>query len=291
MYSSSMMMGSRKRDTMYDILNRYDYTSNLKLCLDAADHNSWNGSGGKWLDRSGGGYDFFLGTTTGSDSTDPTFGGSEMGSREGNSYFTFDGGDYFQYDTTNESWMNDLHKNGKKYTIATWIYLPNLTNRARVASTGGSSNPDGFNMDIINSTGELYFETSNSSGNGGTGIHVQFFGPSSTTRLYLTTGWNFVGVSLDLSDAFYNYWYGVVNSSSDSDLGTTKEFTTANANGTMKLGMGSWHTDTGMGGGSVSTYYMPSNTRIGSFCVWTGGFLTIAQLQNIFTNTRGWYGV
>ncbi len=96
-------------------------TTNLKLCLDAGDPASYS-SGQKWLDRSGGGYDFHLGATSSSEASDPTFNGV-AGRQSDAEYFSGDGGDYFTYDSNSETWMRDFHKAGAITALAV-VYVP-----------------------------------------------------------------------------------------------------------------------------------------------------------------------
>jgi len=102
--------GSHPAWNLEEIIRGLSLDTNLKLCLDAGEGDSYT-SGQSWLDLAGSGYDFFLGQDGSSDSTDPTFNGvaNTMTSSE---YWSFDGGDYFTYDTTNETWMENLHKAG-----------------------------------------------------------------------------------------------------------------------------------------------------------------------------------
>jgi hypothetical protein len=124
-----------------DALTRLGLTTNLRLCLDAGDAASYPGSGQSWLDRSGGGYDFFLGTTSGADATDPVFNGT-AGRKSSNEYWTPSGGDLFTYDSANESWMTALHQAGAQFTIAMWVYDPvpvTILNDAEMIRTATSS--------------------------------------------------------------------------------------------------------------------------------------------------------
>lgn len=96
--------------SLIDIIKGFDLTSGLQLCLDAGDIDSYPGSGIKWLDTSGNGYDFNLGDGS-TATTYPTFNGS-AGALSKNEFFSFDGGDYFSYDSANETWMDQLHNDG-----------------------------------------------------------------------------------------------------------------------------------------------------------------------------------
>jgi hypothetical protein len=63
----------------------------LQLYLDAGDPRSYPGSGQVWTDLSPNGYTVWLGTTSGVDTTDPTFNAGPPAA------FDHDGGDYFQF--------------------------------------------------------------------------------------------------------------------------------------------------------------------------------------------------
>lgn len=108
-------------------------TSNLQLCLDAGDPLSYT-SGQSWLDRSGNGYDFFLGADGSGTATDPTFVSAGR-----LSYWTFDGGDYFTYDTTNETWMQNLHKNNAVFSYLCMFYKPGAVSAYAFGDTGAGS--------------------------------------------------------------------------------------------------------------------------------------------------------
>jgi len=106
----SPILMPKQDNTLMAIIRDLGLTTNLKLCLDAGDPASYT-SGQKWLDRSGGGYDFHLGATSGSEASDPTFNGV-AGRQSDAEYFSGDGGDYFTYDSNSETWMRDFHRAG-----------------------------------------------------------------------------------------------------------------------------------------------------------------------------------
>ena len=110
------------KDTLIKILEGRRLAANLRLCLDAADGASYT-SGQKWLDTSGNGHDFFFGTSASSQSADPTFNGTP-GDKSALEYMSTDGGDYFQYDSANEAWMDNLHKVNARFSWGGVLYLP-----------------------------------------------------------------------------------------------------------------------------------------------------------------------
>ena len=105
------MTGGRGGPTLMQAIQHAGLTANLQCALDAGDAASYSG-GGKWLDTSGNGYDFNRGdgATAG---TFPLFNGN-YGSRT--SFWSFNDLQYFTYDTTNEAWMENYHKNNAALT-------------------------------------------------------------------------------------------------------------------------------------------------------------------------------
>lgn len=59
--------------SLINTLSNLGLLTNLKLCLDAGDLNSYDGSSQTWKDLSGNGTDFYRGATSGSEASDPTF--------------------------------------------------------------------------------------------------------------------------------------------------------------------------------------------------------------------------
>jgi hypothetical protein len=109
--------------TIQQIIIDQGLTANLNLLLEAGSRASWPGQQGeqRWFDVSGGGYDFF----TGFDSTvainDPIFNGV-VGGASLSEYWSFAGNQFFTYDSTNEPWMDAMHKAGAKFTVLTLVY-------------------------------------------------------------------------------------------------------------------------------------------------------------------------
>ena len=89
-------------------------SSNLELCLDAGDSNSYPGTGNTWYDVSGNDRHFWLGRDGIDTSRMPTFVGS---SGDPESYFVSDGGDGFQKSSANDTFINNMHKTGFEWTV------------------------------------------------------------------------------------------------------------------------------------------------------------------------------
>ena len=253
--------------TLYQIINGLGLTTNLKLCLDAGDAASYDPAvqNTKWLDTSGNGFDFFRGTSTGGDSAEPTFNGS-AGGLSSNEYFSFDGADYFTYDTTTEAWMNTLHKDGAICTILA-IFYP------------------------ASSAVQRIFATRSASGTGSQGI---VFGKSVTTNLTLfnsfnattassvtsttaqnVSSWNVFSVAIDENGTNR----AVFNTNGTSETNTTYSYTSpsaSNITGTPKIGA---FTDLNI---PVST-----GSRLACLAIWEGTALTATNLTDLYNGIKG----
>jgi len=80
----------------------------------------------KWLDLTAGEYDFFRGADSTATTDDPTFNGTP-GNKSVNEYWSFDGGDFFAYDSANEAWMETLHKDNSKFCVLAIFYANNIS--------------------------------------------------------------------------------------------------------------------------------------------------------------------
>lgn len=93
------------------------------LALDPADDASYDGSSQTWLDTSGNGNDFFRGVNSSVQATDPTFVGT-AGSIDDDTYFTFDGGDFFRETLTTMNFAEAWHAPGATWTFVAMVYTP-----------------------------------------------------------------------------------------------------------------------------------------------------------------------
>jgi hypothetical protein len=94
-----------------------------KLLLEAGSLASWPGSGQKWIDESGNGYDFFLGTDGTVASADPVFNGVPGGISL-SEHWALSGFQYFTYDAVSEPWMNAIHRDNAKASGVFLFYYP-----------------------------------------------------------------------------------------------------------------------------------------------------------------------
>ena len=155
-------MSGAVQPTLISAITAAGLTSGLLLCLDAGDANSYT-SGTKWLDTSGNGYDFFLGTN--GTTYAPSFVGP-AGSR--NAYWANGSPTMFRYDTTNEVWMQNIHKNNAVFTMLQ-IYYPNTSADVyNLNGTTGSIGGTGFywgalpalNLEVKNAGSSVLSKTS-----------------------------------------------------------------------------------------------------------------------------------
>lgn len=202
---SAAFSTSHNRKVM-DVLTDLGLTSGLRLCLDAGDIASWPGSGTKWLDVSGGGYDFTI--------TGATFSGA-AGSLSG-SKWSLDGGDYFTYDTTNETWMENLHKNNQSWSIATWFYFPADATGATFHIGDAANTPANRGLMLYQAQGDarLYMRIFNGSG---AAYYSNFFNSSEAK----VGAWNFLGFSATISSGTLTININCNSRKSDSVAQTT----------------------------------------------------------------------
>src|SRR5690606_22838104 len=125
------------------------------------------------------------GASSSGGSDDPTFNGT-AGAQSSSEYWSFDGGDYFTLGQSNPTWVNNIHKDGAKFTIAAWIYI--VASATQQPIIGTSINTSVIGWSFYSSTSErLNFAVNNGSavalGVGGIDIP--------------TSQWAFVAVGLD----------------------------------------------------------------------------------------------
>jgi hypothetical protein len=254
-----------------DVLTDNTLTTNLKLCVDAGDENSFT-SGQSWLDRSGGGYDFTLGATSGSSTDDPTFNGVAGGLSDAE-YFTTDGGDFFEYDSAQETWMDALHKDNAIYSWAGWVYW---IDNSSVQSLWGD-------FDINQTT---------------VGASCAFVNASDVQQVLLAHGggstWAFykVGVTT-LNASAWNFCAGTINeagggsasffyTNGTDDAAFDAAYTSPSSSGAQGI-LRIWNTE--------GVYFPPNLSRIAGLMMWQGTALTAANFDTIYDATKGRFGL
>ena len=80
-----------------------------RIIYDFADSDCYPGTGQTISDLTATGIDMHLGDDSGADTDDPTFVGV-AGQFDAGTYFSHDGGDYFQINAADPAWVDDVHK-------------------------------------------------------------------------------------------------------------------------------------------------------------------------------------
>lgn len=262
--------GGVQKRTMYQHIRRLGLLNGLKLCLDAGDADSYNSAvqTTKWLDTSGNGYDFYRGTSTGGDAAEPTFNGT-AGKLSSSEYWSFDGGDYFLYDASNETWMNNIHKDNAKFTFAFWYY-PAGSTISRIFGTGATTANVGFFVFVRTDTGGLGIQIKNGSGSNAMAAEAAVGA--------VDGAWQFFAVSVDEAA---NTAILMRNGLATTVSGAYTSPSAASATYAMHIGSG----------GNGATVPIANGGRLSGAPVWEGVALDAGQLRAIHHATRWRFGV
>lgn len=253
--------------TLYQIISGLSLTTNLKLCLDAGDSASYNSSvqSIRWLDTSGLGYDFFRGATSSAEATDPTFNGT-AGGLSSAEFWSFDGGDYFTYDTTNETWMNNLHKDSAIYTLF-FVFDYVASNNQALFSSRGTNQGINFRRNSANQ------------------LAIDIFNDASATNLTTTTtattntGWNVGAVSIDEGAGTGVF---MLNGSTETFTSTyAGTVSTSNVTSTVKIATRA----------TAAALTAVSGSKMACFSAWEATALTATNLTDIYNQIKGRFGL
>jgi hypothetical protein len=257
---------SSDQGTLQSILTSQSLTTNLKLVLDAGDSASYSPSQ-TFADRSGGGFDFRLGETANSESSDPFFAGT-VGQRGATEYFSFDGGDWFLPSTgSNAAWMNAIGTSGAKFAWAGWYYHPAGATRIYLFNNADFS-PNG--PILVELTSAKTYRIA--SGNEGNVVNVA---PPSAT---LDGRWHFFAGVSDQVGTTQLYWDGAV-------IGTDTGGFSAGSSTSWPLTIGA-RTD------NRGAQANPNGTRLAMLAMWQGSSVpTISQIQGVYDATRTRFGL
>lgn len=252
----------------YNILSGLGLTTNLETCLDAGSSASYT-SGQSWLDLTANGFDFFLGADGSATATDPTHNGTP-GGLSSSEYFSFDGGDYFTYDSANEAWMENLHKDNAIFTIVFWLYLATTTAEQGLIGTVGAGT--GFNI-RCNSTNTIRFRV----GNAGSAV----VDATSTLTITDATPTMFALTLNEATGAGGGRFYKNDGTKVTETFTSTYSSPSAGAaETTMRLGVR----------GDIAGL-LQSGARYYMFGAWEGTQLTEANLDSIYDATKGRFGL
>ena len=261
--------------TLIEVITTAGLTSGLKLALDAGDINSYDGTAQDWLDTSGnlGADEFHRGSTTGADSNDPTFNGvaGDLTSAE---YFGYDGDDSFRYGAANETWMNNLHKDGAKFTALLWVNIASV-NTGGFFGTHSVNSASGFDF-RLRGTGKIACFTTTSTGS--TAL-LQ----TADSNLTLNA-WQMIAVSIDETvgaGGGFMYANGNFLQVSASDTFNATYSSPSSDDSAFSLTLGAL----------FSSFFISNNSRMAMVAAWEGTALSKINLDVIFDETKGRFGI
>lgn len=257
--------------TLMQIITDLSLTTNLKLCLDAGDADSYNPAvqTAKWLDTSGNGCDFYRGTSTGGDGAEPTFNGS-AGGLSSNEYFSFDGGDYFSYDSANEAWMNALHNDGAVWSVFCVFYPPHTTTALTLFGTAGTAGSNYGAALIRTSANGLVARYTDT---------TTLAGASANSFATTANAWNVVGVGISENGGASGSSYLTKNGSGTWDSSNTLASPSSPAG------------DCTIGATSNKSNIAETDTRLACLAVWEGTALTSTNLTALYDAIKGRFGL
>jgi hypothetical protein len=258
--------GIEASSTMREVIHALGLTSGLKLILDAGDNASVaSASQTKWLDVSGNGYDFNRGASSSSSSDDPTFTGT-VGGRSSSDYYSFDGGDFFAYDSANEAWMDNPGQNSALFTMAGWAYLT-ADQKGLAGNITQDTTRSCWNL-AVTSASKLYFSVFNTSL---TAVAL------TSSASFPLSAWTFFAVSINESAGT---GFMQVNGTQEAKTTTYTSPLSPGSDVVMQVG-----------GNGFSGQELAAGSRFGAFMAWDGINLSTSQAASLFQATRGKYGI
>lgn len=190
---------------LYDIIVESGLTSNLVACWDVADIQCYPGSGDDWVDRVDPVNNVWV-RGNGIAGQKPTFNGT-AGVPDENTYWSFDGGDFFIEGGT-MSFATDWHKNNGQFSFIYGMYVVNA-GTSQVLFT-----PDGFGSSY---TVYIYLTSDEE-------VAVQFNDGSNerTTGACTVNSWNIFGGSYNEASSPFDF---NLNGTATTDATTAKTAT------------------------------------------------------------------
>lgn len=260
--------------TVMAAIERLGLTTSLQVCLDAGDASSYDGTSQTWTDVSGNGNHFVRGTTSSTQSSDPTFNGTS-GNQTGSEYFSHDGGDWFTLNQSAPSWQSSMHKSGAKYTVLMWQYVNNIS------SPKPTQNFTGFGDEISTSNAPSAVTFSQ----GGTLYHLQFavlnetalVGGVASALTVNNNAWNLIGVTWDINANEVRFQ---INDQSETSSVTFTSPSSTNSH--VPLVIGAVASDGGVA--------LSSGCRTAACAIWSR-VLTDAERLSFYDATRVRFGL
>jgi hypothetical protein len=240
---------------LYDIIQELGLTSNLVVCMDAADLRSYDGTSQTWTDIANGN-NFTRGASTSSEASDPTFNGT-AGVADESTYFSFDGGDYFENSTDGVPDTEAYAYNNATFTMLYVMWVPNMGgNEVIFDNTGG-------NNYIL-----AYFASNEAINFAHTYSNLLFNETITSTVTATTSQWNFISWSYNEPGTTIDF---VINANTSNHTTAASTFTGP-------------YTDIARIGTNLSTS-LPNTTRLACCAIWSTN-LTTTQLNQIYTRLK-----
>lgn len=253
-------------------LSNLGLLTNLKVCLDAGDVNSYDGTSQTWKDLSGNGTDFYRGSTSSAQASDPTFNGT-AGRQSSGEYFSLDGGDWFTI-TAQPSWADAFHKANAQFTVAMAIYLSGVTSTAVNFGGIGDVGPSGAwtGLSLESATGAFLRSYRIQINNASKAIYSK-----TSSNAAVNNAWNFLAASVDIQNG--NVLFQI--------NGTTETYTGQSYSGSPVAGVANSVLQIGAGGDGAG----PDATgiRYGNVSMWSRA-LSGAELGGLYNATKGKFG-
>lgn len=242
-------------------------TTSLQLVLDAGDLASYDGTSQTWVDVNAGN-NFIRGSTTGGQTSDPTFNGT-AGRQSASEYFSFDGGDYFQ-EGSDLAFANSWNKDNAAFTFVQAIYYAHGSSAEPVFYNAENSGDIGVALQIIASDDAPFVNVF--SGGGGTALSLN----ASSALALTTSAWNFYAVAVNEATGA-NGATIKVNGSLEQFTSTYTSPSASNPSNPIRLGHN---------GGSL---FYTSGTRIGCVAAWNRR-LSNSELASLYAAMQPKYG-
>jgi hypothetical protein len=269
-----------------DVLTDNSLTTNLKVCLDAADENSYT-SGQLWSDVSGEDNHFEFGASASAGSDDPNFNGTagDQSSLEFMSYDDDDGDGgalEFHRIASQPAMAETLHKDGAVWSACCWVYPKN---HSVIFSTGSAGWVQGINYRVSGAKQSIFIGSAPTGGN-------YVLALTAETAMALDE-WHFCGISINEPDTSGGFMYldggydqvgarnGDAITAADTFDPTYNSPTTNNSTNRLTVAKG-----------SVSSNQGPSDIglRFGAVAMWQGSVLSKANFDTIWAASKGRYG-
>lgn len=255
------------KESLIATLRTLGLTSGLKLCHDHGDL-ACDAAGQTLTDLSAQATPFFVGADVSATTSDPAFNGS-AGALTSAEFRSFDGGDYNRHNGATEAWINNLHKDGAKFTAAVWMYPIAGANNAFFGNCGTTATDIGIRIHCAPTSGVIVCVVLNGSGSAAANV--------SRNQGVTTATWQFLAASADETAAVIRF---VRNDASGTTAFTYTSPSASDATYVM---------DIGSMGNAVQP--MPSTSRLAMIAIWEGVTLTAGQLNLIYQRTRRRFGV